>query len=966
MKFTRWRIGLLLLSLLGGNLSAICTLPSASLAEIDTRSYINRRIHELNQREIERLLEDVSIEYQRGNLAKASILFKQALSLFSDTNSEFLTQIGFSEAMGFLQKALTTSGINPRVRDTLFFYGIGYMYEFFYSNYYSNSNDSIKYFNRSLNISREIRDRRMESLNLLRLSQAHERMLRPQQTSVPLTYSSAALRISREIKDTKLEIRILEWRRVYSLYRSGGFRNSGYINDNDYERLLHLYGRSGDRLAAMGLAEQRCRNRNRNRNRCLLMEVNTYEALGDREQIINSLIAIIRNSADRPDRQYLPYFSFRDEDESYRYINNRTYMDDIKIIDRIARIITEMIDDGEANHRDYIYVALLYHYFGQYFQAITYYEKSLSIPSSILPSLRINGLDYSIKKYDEVEALYRLGNSYYHMNRPSEAIKYLNKATIAIENRLATVRVSGSRGEMEVQKIKNMPRVYNDILSLLSLIEYQQGDFERSLIVAESGRQRILRDFIARRQNPPTSVIPAFTNLQSLAQQRRATIVSYSIIRPELRKLLLTNTDIAVPNLILIHVITPDGKLTIRTRPYKPNYSDSDNLNNPRSIVDEISQNTSVERTTLLATNECPADSNNNNTSLQVGQNVRLEEDNPNYRSRRILCINFTNNTATVTSLSGSETIQNPLTKIIPLPASQNTRYPTLTEFYNILIEPIADLLPKDPQQPIIFVPNKDFNRVPFAALQDANRNYLIEKHPILMVPSLGILAQISQRQPSSHGVLVAGNPTLPTLPLSRRRHSLWESRQREAPPSFKLLPYSEREAVNIAKIYQASPLLGAQATEDAVKRNISSARVIHLASHAIGDSYNTIALAAGNNEDGYLTLEEIFDLRLNADLVVLSGCNTGELIDSYLKSDNNISLPLAFIAAGARSTISSLWTVEDKSTEELMTEFHRQWLGGEGKNKALALQAAMLKVKETYSSNPYHWAAMTLIGEMD
>ena len=180
--------------------------------------------------------------------------------------------------------------------------------------------------------------------------------------------------------------------------------------------------------------------------------------------------------------------------------------------------------------------------------------------------------------------------------------------------------------------------------------------------------------------------------------------------------------------------------------------------------------------------------------------------------------------------------------------------------------------------------------------------------------------------------------------------------------PQLDSLPNSQIEAHQVAKIFNTKALTGSQATESVVKSQLSQYQVIHLATpgilnqKAVGES--AIVLAAGGNDDSYLTVDEILDLKLNADLVVLSACNTGR---GDIKGDGVVGLSRALMTAGTRSLIVSLWKVDDESTSELMQEFYRQWQGK--KSKAEALREAMMTVRQKYPA-PYHWAGMTLMGE--
>ncbi|NJO19290.1 MAG: CHAT domain-containing protein [Spirulinaceae cyanobacterium RM2_2_10] len=108
------------------------------------------------------------------------------------------------------------------------------------------------------------------------------------------------------------------------------------------------------------------------------------------------------------------------------------------------------------------------------------------------------------------------------------------------------------------------------------------------------------------------------------------------------------------------------------------------------------------------------------------------------------------------------------------------------------------------------------------------------------------------------------------------------------------------------------------------------------------------------------LTASEILDLQLQADLVVLSACNTG---GGKITGDGVIGLSRSFIAAGVPSVLVSLWAVPDAPTADLMTEFYRQLQTTS--DKALALQQAMLATRKLHP-HPINWAAFTLIGEAE
>ncbi|MEG5015691.1 MULTISPECIES: CHAT domain-containing tetratricopeptide repeat protein [unclassified Microcoleus] len=286
---------------------------------------------------------------------------------------------------------------------------------------------------------------------------------------------------------------------------------------------------------------------------------------------------------------------------------------------------------------------------------------------------------------------------------------------------------------------------------------------------------------------------------------------------------------------------------------------------------------------------------------------------------------------------------------------------PNLPTLHQLLIDPIQTLLPKDPNARVIFIPQRSLFQVPFPALQDANGTYLIEKHTILTAPSIQVLdltrqqrQKLAQKPPNSANALVLGNPTMPSVSAY-----LGEPKQRLSP-----LPGAEAEARAIAPLLNTQAIIGAQGTKSAIVQKMPQASIIHLATHGLLDDVrglgSAIAMAPSGSDDGLLTAEEIFDMKLQASLVVLSACNTGE---GRITGDGVIGLSRALISAGVPSVIVSLWAVPDAPTSELMQSFYQNLQNNP--DKAQALRQAMLTTMKTHPQ-PRDWAAFTLIGEAE
>ncbi|MBD2196891.1 MULTISPECIES: CHAT domain-containing protein [Calothrix] len=288
-----------------------------------------------------------------------------------------------------------------------------------------------------------------------------------------------------------------------------------------------------------------------------------------------------------------------------------------------------------------------------------------------------------------------------------------------------------------------------------------------------------------------------------------------------------------------------------------------------------------------------------------------------------------------------------------PNPSLAKQRFQRL---HQLLINPIADLLPKNPDERVTFIPQSSLFLVPFAALQDEQGKYLIEKHTILTAPAIQVLDLTSkQRQKvSGNQALVLGNPIMPSVP----------PKIGETPQQLTPLPGAEKEAKEIAQLLNTKAITGKEATKAALIQKLPQARFIHLATHGLLDDFKglgvpgAVALAPDGKDNGLLTANEILDLKINAELVVLSACDTGQ---GKLTGDGVIGLSRALISAGAPSVIVTLWSIPDSPSALLMGEFYRQLQ--KNPDKAWALRQAMLVTMKQHP-NPSAWAAFTLIGE--
>jgi CHAT domain-containing protein len=272
----------------------------------------------------------------------------------------------------------------------------------------------------------------------------------------------------------------------------------------------------------------------------------------------------------------------------------------------------------------------------------------------------------------------------------------------------------------------------------------------------------------------------------------------------------------------------------------------------------------------------------------------------------------------------------------------------------------------------LVIVPDGVLWELPFQALTDAHGHYLIEDHAISYGPSLTVLREMRRLRKQKQSVnrdnnlLAIGNPELRSEPTKRVKAVHRDER-------LEPLPQAETEVKTLGQLYGSRSTIytGADAREDRFKTEASRFKVLHLATHGILDDsspmYSQIVLAqSDDSEDGLLEAWEIMKLNLNADLVVLSACESGR--GRVGAGEGVIGLTWALFVAGSPTLVVSQWKVESTSTSQLMVEFHRNLQAKTQTSrfsKAEALQRAALKMLGTKNfRHPFYWAGFILVGD--
>jgi len=268
---------------------------------------------------------------------------------------------------------------------------------------------------------------------------------------------------------------------------------------------------------------------------------------------------------------------------------------------------------------------------------------------------------------------------------------------------------------------------------------------------------------------------------------------------------------------------------------------------------------------------------------------------------------------------------------------------------------PIAKLLRSDE---IVIVPDGALCLAPFAAFLDDYSRYLSESFRIRVIPSLTSLKLIADAPEDYHaksGALLVGDPCLQEITDIFGK------------PKMPQLPFAGKEVRMIGEILNTVPLTGKAANKDEVLRRIGLVALVHIAAHGQPGS-GQIYLAPNptrNNrypqEDDYiLKIADVQAVQLRARLVVLSCSHSGQ---GDVKAEGVVGIARAFLGAGARSVLVTLWAVDDEATFEFMKKFYQHLRDGKSASVSLSLAMKYLRETEKFSAVKY-WAPFQLIGD--
>lgn len=325
----------------------------------------------------------------------------------------------------------------------------------------------------------------------------------------------------------------------------------------------------------------------------------------------------------------------------------------------------------------------------------------------------------------------------------------------------------------------------------------------------------------------------------------------------------------------------------------------------------------------------------------------------------------------------------------------------TAARLGHLLLAPIESrLLGEWRGKRLVVVASGGLAYVPFGVLTLSDGRQLLADHEIVDLPSATVLAALRRegtgRPRAARALALIGDPVFdrqdPRLRQStsvvaradapaRRAASAsrsddeWRHAESQFTRSgFGRLPFTRQEIASIAALAPSDSVL--QATDFrashalAMSGELGQFRIVHFATHGLLNGQHpelsglvlSLVDEQGRPQNGFLRLQEIYNLRLSADLVVLSACQTA--LGREVKGEGLVGLTRGFMYAGAQRVVASLWQVDDLATAALMKAFYRGMLR-DGRSPASALRAAQLEIRaQKRWAAPYYWAPFTLQGE--
>jgi CHAT domain-containing protein/Tfp pilus assembly protein PilF len=538
-----------------------------------------------------------------------------------------------------------------------------------------------------------------------------------------------------------------------------------------------------------------------------------------------------------------------------------------------------------------------------------------------------------------------LALSYEKKEKHREAIKYYQMAINTIES----VRGKLETEEQKVGFLREKIKIYEGLIHLLFKLWEKDKDpayIQESFHVAERAKSRAFLDMIAEAKVTPTTGLSPELESQEKNLQRQLTNIQQKLLDPKIKE---EEREKLYQELQGIESKYNDFILELRKE--SPRYA---SLIYPDPYtLDKVQQELLDEKTFII--------------EFLVG-----EENSFLWvisRNKVLWFDSFPNESEFFEKISN---YQNQISQ-----RRIKFDFQLGKELFDVLLKDALEQVPVSAH--LIIIPDGLLLRFPFEALvkeiKKGKPKYLLEDFTISYAPSASVLGEIKslQKEKTSEPIefFAMGNPIIE----EEKGESTAAEYVRATGIPLPILPFAEEEVLKINEVYRDKEIktevfIKEKASEETLKsKNTAQYKILHFATHGLIDdrvpALSGLFLAPSKDpegEDGFLRLNEIFNLNLNADLVTLSACETA--LGKEVRGEGIIGLIRAFFYAGARSIVASLWMVSDQSTATLMEDFYLNLVQGKTPLEALRLaKLKLLKSDEVFYNHPFFWAPFILIG---
>ena len=812
----------------------------------------------------------------------------------------------FKQAIEYHNQALTIAKeVGDRAGDGRAYANLGNAYHSM-----GNFKQAIEYHNQHLTIAREVEDRAGEGGAYGNLGIAYHGLGNFKQA---IEYHNQRLTIAREVGDRAGEGRA--YANLGNAYHSlGNFKQAIEYHNQHLTVAREVGDRAGEGGAYANLG-------------------NAYDSLGNFKQAIeyhNQHLTIAREVGDRAGegRAYAnlgnAYHSLGNFKQAIEYHNQDL---------TIAREVGDRAGEGGA----YANLGNAYHSLGNFKQAIEYHNQHLTIAREVGD------------RAGEGAAYANLGNAYHSLGNFKQAIEYHNQ-------HLTIAREVGDRAG-EGGAYGNLGIAYHGLGNFKQAIEYHNQYLTIAKEVKDRAGEGSAYYALGRAFESSGSIYEALDCYRSsvkLFEQTRALLQSedawkigfrdlHHVVYTALWSTLLKNGE-TYEALIAAERGRAQALMDILKKQYGIVVQPSTSVE-PKETISDMLKGSSIQ-TVFIALDEDTI----NLWLLSKGKEIHFKRKKTEHGSATLLM------EAVLKDIGAGVGVRCEDRSLVELSddpsrnreaVEKNVQSPphlvnSLRPLYDVIVGPFKDLLEGDQ---LIVVPDGPFCLAPYSALCESVR--------IRAVPSLTTLKLIAGSHEDYHskrGALLVGDPCMEKVPMKLSQ-----------------LLYAKKEVEMIGKLLKTTPLTGKNATKGEVLKRITTVALVHIAAHGCQET-GEIALAPNpertyqipKEEDYILKMSDVQAVRVRAKLVVLSCCHSGR---GEVKAEGVVGMARAFLCAGARSVLVSLWAIDDEATLLFMRSFYQHLAGG--KSASVALHQAMKSLRESQQfSAVKYWAPFVLIGD--